>query len=206
MSLPILETKYPVVEIFKSYQMEGFNQGKEVVFVRFAGCNLECAWCDTDYSKAFEMSIPEIIDVISDFGLFDIVITGGEPTIHNLEQFLKALKMFKSWIAIETNGTNKIPARISRYLDYISVSPKSCSVNVFQANEVRIPVDGGSFTIEYLKRIQRLIEADRYYLSPVERDGKFEFISAVTLLNQINGEVDKKWRLSLQTHKLLGIR
>lgn len=76
--------KYKVVEIFKSLQGEGFNTGKEVVFIRLSGCNLKCSFCDTNHEKFTELSIDEIIKKVLEFRVNSLIITGGEPMIHNL--------------------------------------------------------------------------------------------------------------------------
>ena len=72
---------YPLVEIFESLQGEGRNTGRPVVFVRFAGCNLSCPWCDTDVSRRFALSLEELVAEVKSFRAKSVILTGGEPTV-----------------------------------------------------------------------------------------------------------------------------
>jgi organic radical activating enzyme len=98
-----------VIEIFDSIQGEGCHLGVPANFIRLAGCNLKCPWCDTDWSpeKAIEMPIDEICNKIANRRILT-VITGGEPFIwgEQLEQLIDAIiKKCDTFVAIETNGT-----------------------------------------------------------------------------------------------------
>lgn len=115
---------YPIIEIFDSVQGEGSWLGIPATFVRFAGCNLHCSWCDTKQSweKGKSMSVAEIAKQIK---YSTIILTGGEPTLYDLEQFVTELRKIlsskiKLSIAIETNGTNAVPSCI----DWVVCSPK----------------------------------------------------------------------------------
>lgn len=121
--------KLPVIEMFDSIQGEGSWIGRPVTFIRLAGCNLNCSWCDTDWSleNSWTMTVQEIYDRLN---WRDVVITGGEPLIHNLWPLLKAIKLpedkigFSSrQVAIETNGTQNT-AQYLGYIDWIVCSPK----------------------------------------------------------------------------------
>ena len=72
---------YPVVEIFKSLQGEGFNTGREVVFLRLGGCNLACPWCDTNYIDYTMLPMESIIEKVEQFDVKSLVVTGGEPLV-----------------------------------------------------------------------------------------------------------------------------
>jgi 7-carboxy-7-deazaguanine synthase len=118
-----IDYRLPVIEIFDSIQGEGSHMGKMVTFVRLAGCNLKCPWCDTKESwginSARRMTAREIN---REAGYRTLVITGGEPTIHN-EALNLALKEWKEQafqIHIETNGTNPV----SPLVDWVVCSPK----------------------------------------------------------------------------------
>lgn len=98
---------YPIVEIFKSIQGEGVNMGVPATFVRFAGCNLKCPWCDTKWDKAkFLLTIDQILEQI-DFTRPLVVFTGGEPFLQNLKPLVRAIRLISDdiTIAFETNGT-----------------------------------------------------------------------------------------------------
>jgi 7-carboxy-7-deazaguanine synthase len=98
-----------LIEIFKSIQGEGKNQGKPTVFVRLAGCNLNCSWCDTPHSHDVgqELDNDEIIRRVEASGCMEICITGGEPLlqISELRVLLSRLSRLGYSIEIETNGT-----------------------------------------------------------------------------------------------------
>jgi len=98
-----------VAEIFKSLQGEGKNQGKPCLFIRLAGCNLHCRWCDTGYARTGgrEMSLDEILEQVWRVNPPYVCITGGEPLLQaaELEPLLASLKKKGTVIDIETNGT-----------------------------------------------------------------------------------------------------
>ncbi|MDT7864928.1 MAG: 7-carboxy-7-deazaguanine synthase QueE [Thermoproteota archaeon] len=129
--------KLPVSEIFFSIQGEGVNIGKPSIFIRLYFCNLSCVWCDSKYTwenqdKAkegidyFLMDIQEILNYISKFDCNRVVITGGEPLLHQekLKNLLKELKNKGYYIEIETNGTIKPKEEIIKLVDLFNVSPK----------------------------------------------------------------------------------
>jgi 7-carboxy-7-deazaguanine synthase len=194
-----------VKEMFYSLQGEGGRTGHPSIFIRLAGCNLSCSFCDTkghntDYT---EMTLDSILYNCMKLtgktpnGMW-IVWTGGEPTLQldsDIVLFFKE-KGYKQ--AIETNGTGGIPAE----LDYIVVSPKVEETRPgLIVNEVRVPYP----TKLSLSKIRKEIPADNYYLSPIftdnEKTTKFNIKEAVKccLYNGI-------WKLSLQTHKLIEIQ
>ena len=110
-----------VVEIFDSIQGEGEYMGTMCTFVRFAGCNLSCPFCDEakKYGKAKEMTIEKIVKKCEQK---IVVLTGGEPTIQpQLEELVKALQAAQHHVHLETNGTTDIDYFIER----ITVSPKA---------------------------------------------------------------------------------
>lgn len=107
----MLSKSYPVVEIFKSIEGEGIRTGYPTIFVRFAGCNLRCSWCDTDYSHKAEdgnlQTTTQILEQIFNLGCKRVTFTGGEPLISGGE-FIKFFQ--KNYgglfdINIETNGS-----------------------------------------------------------------------------------------------------
>lgn len=136
--------KLPIIELFTSIQGEGLYAGVPSVFVRVTGCNLRCIFknsiCDTPYSS-FNPEKPKftVEDVAKEFinhpKVNHLVITGGEPTLYDLDGFLEELYhildkemgyayAYNIEVTIETNGTNKISKRLLNDLDLISVSPK----------------------------------------------------------------------------------
>ena len=105
-------------EIFHSIQGEGCHAGVPSVFIRFSGCNLRCSFCDTIHEDGKMMSDEEIINEIKRQPSAQIVLTGGEPSLYIDDDFVSKLKEETGLpIAIETNGTHKLPKGI----DWITV-------------------------------------------------------------------------------------
>lgn len=204
---------YPVVEIFESVQGEGYNTGKEVVFLRFGGCNLACPWCDTEY-RVFETVDEEtIISRVCALKPKAVILTGGEPFIQEgLEALLLRLKELGYWIGVESNGVVAAQPSWLRRIDYVAVSPKALYASLYddermvtKADEVRIVVDGD--VRDFCGDMRNRVEAAHYFLSPCERGGVSNVEETVRLLGVLNrGRRSGKWLLSFQTHKLAGVR
>ncbi|HNX33613.1 MAG TPA: 7-carboxy-7-deazaguanine synthase QueE [Kiritimatiellia bacterium] len=204
---------YPVVEIFQSLQGEGYNTGKEVVFLRFGRCNLYCPWCDTDFATHESLGIDAVVARVAEFRSKALILTGGEPFIQEgLEDLLSKFKDLGYWIGAETNGLVAPPQECLRKIDYLSVSPKALYAFLYEdermvtrADEVRVVVDGD--VRSFCEEMRNRIEALHYFLSPCEREGMINIEETVRLLGELNrGRRQGKWLLSLQTHKLAGFR
>ena len=193
---------YDLVEIFESLQGEGRNTGRPCVFVRFAGCNLSCPWCDTDVATRFSLPLGELVDEISRFSSRSVVLTGGEPTlVPDMPPLIAALKERGFWIAVETNGTND--ADWLQFADYVACSPKAefpDHIALARADEVRV-VASSEEVVAFCREVQSRIAATDYYVSPCDRNGDIDFATAKFVLSKLNG-----WSLSVQLHKLLGFR
>jgi len=204
------ETKktYSVNEIFYSLQGEGRHAGTPAVFVRFAGCNLKCPFCDTDFRKGTPMTAQEIVDEalrLCGCGIDDgkpiIVLTGGEPTLQADRELFDAFHNCKFGIACETNGTNPLV-----WADFVTVSPKedycdSLHCVAEKAHEVKVVFDGKHDPEKWFERIQ----AEYYYLQPCDTgdpDKNAEIMRETVeyILKHPH------WTLSLQTQKILKIR
>jgi 7-carboxy-7-deazaguanine synthase len=115
-----------VSEIFESLQGEGPNRGQPVVFLRTAGCNLRCTWCDTPYAlelrQGTRMSSEEVLEKIKSFSAKHIVLTGGEPMIQ--QQFLKPIfeQLPEHYVEVETNGG--FASDIDEHINQYNCSPK----------------------------------------------------------------------------------
>jgi len=189
-----------VKEIFYSLQGEGARQGTASIFIRLSGCNLNCDFCDTDYSEGEEMSWGQILLVIKNFPCHWIVWTGGEPTLQLTDKCLSFFKKAGYSQAIESNGHN----RLSELLDYTVVSPKDQTdyaqkINP-QVNEIRLPVKAN----DSIPSIESLPKAEYYFLSPIFTDNQTETKANIDYCVE---QVKKcpEWRLSLQVHKWIGI-
>ena len=193
---------YALVEIFESLQGEGRNTGRPCVFVRFAGCNLSCPWCDTDVSCRFSATLSDLVGEIASFRAKSVVLTGGEPTlVEGMPELVAELKSRGYWIAVETNGTNDVDWL--QFVDYVACSPKSefpDSVALSRADEVRV-VASSEEVVGFCRGIRGRIAATDYYVSPCDRGGEIDFATAKSVLSQLDG-----WSLSVQLHKLLGFR
>lgn len=193
---------YKLVEIFESLQGEGRNVGRPVVFVRFAGCNLACPWCDTDVKTRFELALEDLVAEVKRFRAKSVILTGGEPTlVKGMAEFVVALKEAGYWIGVETNGSNE-PDWFT-FVDYVACSPKAEyaeRVKLTKANEVRI-VASSEEVVDFCRDMKTRIAATDYYVSPCERGGEIDFAAAKSVLGKLDG-----WSLSVQLHKILGFR
>ena len=162
---------YDLVEIFESLQGEGRNTGRPCVFLRFAGCNLKCPWCDTDVTRRFSASLADILKELKQYKAKSVILTGGEPTIRNgMPELVAALKAAGYWIGVETNGTND--ADWLGFVDYVACSPKrGAALNLERADEVRVVAEDEK-TVEFCKRVRNRIAATDYYVSPCDHDGE----------------------------------
>lgn len=128
--------RYPIAETFVSLQGEGQWTGHSMFFIRFSGCNLNCDFCDTDFTEKKKLSEYDLLQLADDAGVGRIVLTGGEPTLRKLKPLCNLLKKNGYMIHIETNGTNPI----SGWTDWITVSPKNTDLDPATmqcANEVK---------------------------------------------------------------------
>ena len=191
---------YELVEIFDSLQGEGRNMGRPCVFVRFAGCNLKCPWCDTDVTKRFSASLDELLAELGQYKAKSVILTGGEPTMQKeMPELVAALKKAGYWIGVETNGTND--ADWLGFVDYVACSPKrGASVRLVEADEVRVVAEDEA-TADFCRKVRRQIAATDYCVSPCDHDGQIGFATAKSVLSQLAG-----WSLSVQLHKILGFR
>jgi len=116
--------KLLVSEIFYSIQGEGPNAGKPAVFLRLAGCNLKCVWCDSGFAAMTNdaMTNDQLLKKIRQFPCRHLVITGGEPLLQQNGLIPLLEKLENYYIEVETNGS--IPIKIGRYVEQINCSPK----------------------------------------------------------------------------------
>ena len=202
-------TEFRIVEIFESLQGEGYNTGMPAIFIRFAGCNLNCVWCDTNFRQYTRFTLEQLLTKVKQYTSKNIIITGGEPTmVKALPELLLPLKQAGYYIAIESNGLGKVDPLI----DYIALSPKFCYQARYQkiaqpnASEVRIVAENHADFLPFCQYIEQNIQAKRYYLSPCEKKGEFNMFETIELLGKINqNRNDNKWLLSIQTHKFANI-
>ena len=195
---------WKVNEIFHSLQGEGYNTGTASVFIRLSGCNLRCCFCDTRHEEGTMMTLPEIVEQVMRYPKAPlIVLTGGEPALWIDEDFVAGLKaMTGKRIAIETNGTRPLPHGI----DWVTLSPKTgigdngdTPVVLTRCDELKVVYLG-----QDLSQYEH-IQATHRYLQPcwTEDPEKCRRNLQATVQTVMD---NPKWRLSLQTHRILGIR
>ena len=200
--------------IFSSLQGEGRNVGRPATFIRFSTCNLACSWCDTHKSEKLQLSADEIVREVEKLGNRSVIVTGGEPTIQTgIDELLLALRAAGCWIALETNGV-VAPTRPGLY-DYIAVSPKPQYLSRYldesmlrRADEMRIVATTDEI-VAFCRTMRGRIAADNYYISPLEEGGKIHYRRALNLLVKLNKtapDLMPPWSLSIQMHKVIGIR
>ena len=216
---------YRVNEIFYTLQGEGAHSGIPAVFVRLSGCNLRCPWCDTEFADYREMSADEVVaEVCSLYDLQNprrkmVVLTGGEPSLQVDQPLIDALHKAGFYICIETNGTHPLPEGI----DWITCSPKETSLQhsavsgqaplaLKRVNEVKVV-----FTGTYDPEVWRSqLEAEHWMLQPLRFTGEWLIDHAVDEWeDDRNDNLDDTvryilahpfWRLSVQLHKIAGLR
>ena len=196
---------FRVNNIFYSLQGEGRNTGRAAVFIRFAGCNLRCSFCDTEFESYREMTEGEILAAIHDYPSRFVVLTGGEPTLQVDEAFVDLLHQHEYEVAMESNGTRPAPAN----LDWLTVSPKTFSGEWGEVRGKRLPdelkvvfdenTDPETFLSPLTSHLSPLL-----YLQPCDTGDPVRN-KAITqdCVNYIKQH--PQWRLSLQTHKLIDI-
>ena len=198
------EKTYPIVEIFHSVQGEGYHTGTPSIFIRFGGCNLQCSWCDTDFSKWDRMSITEIMTILEQWTTRRIIYTGGEPAMQKLRPLSDKLHSRGYNIAIETNGTIELKDGL---VDWICVSPKDMlypefSIKQRKGDELKVVYTGQDLSMyDNLKK-----GFDNLFLQPCYDESKDAGTNGETFHSTFDIVMQNPgWNLSLQTHKLMGV-
>ncbi len=202
----------PVMEHFYTLQGEGFYQGKAAYFVRLGGCDVGCVWCDVkeswDADKHPQMAISEIINQVALHSAPNqqgregtiVVITGGEPLMHDLTELTKQLKANGYRTHMETSGSSPL----SGSWDWITLSPKKFKAplheNLQHAHELKVVVFNKSdfqWAEQYAAQVSHQC---RLYLQP-----EWTKASKITPLIIDYIKENPKWQLSLQIHKYINV-
>lgn len=195
-----------VNEIFYSLQGEGNFTGTPAVFVRFSGCNLNCDFCDTQHNRGIEMAEDEIISEVSKYTAYHVVITGGEPTLQLTPSLVNKLHAAGKFVQIETNGTRPLSDGLDYLIDWVTVSPKYGNVpNIQRIDELKVVYDMSH--PDHVAKLEKEEARYRstYYLQPCDRyDAEYNEKNLASCIKYIMGH--PKWKLSLQTHKMLNLR
>jgi organic radical activating enzyme len=192
---------------FYSIQSEGARAGTPALFIRLAGCNMDCPFCASDCDEYQELSLLDLLNFFQRyFPCRTIVWTGGEPTLQLTPDIINYFKSQGYKQIIETNGSKKVPAGI----DYIAVSPKVPTFKLKQnfpqgVNEIRYLVLTKTWEPPLIASLPR---ANHYYLSPVlhKRVVRKDLFLANKELIDHTIQMCKSmpdWKFSTQLHKLL---
>ena len=201
--------RYLVKEMFgPTLQGEGAHAGRPCVFLRFAACNLECSWCDTDFAVegAVRYSADEIVARLVELDAHRsrmVVVTGGEPTLQWDAPLADALHAAGFRIHMESNGTRPLGAPV----DWLTVSPKPqfhpasiTLVNDLPVSELKVVIDD---TVDEatLDRYADRYRCTHYFAQPCMNDRYAHHLARTLALVQAR----PAWRISLQLHKILGV-
>ena len=198
-----------ITEIFYSLQGEGFHAGTPAIFIRGAGCNLACTFCDTDFSLKEKLTPEEIVGRIAEYPAKFVVLTGGDPTIQpaGFKRLIELLHEHGYYVTMETNGTSADTLGV----DWVTVSPKLSQGGEWvlrKGNELKLVYEG-----QDLKFFESS-NFEHYFLQPKEiRTGSFGKGERDVSATQREWErtvaaalANPHWRLSFQMHKELGLR
>jgi 7-carboxy-7-deazaguanine synthase len=200
-----------IADIFKSLQGEGKNQGKPCLFIRLAGCNLKCRWCDTPESQSggMEMSLDSVLEQVWRINPPYVCITGGEPLLQadDLEHLLASLSRRGTLIDIETNGTvdfGKLQQYAAICMDVKCPSSGEQS-NLALLEKIR-PQDSVKFVVHDeadCRYAQEIMDTHRIageiFFSPVS-GSDYTSITRFILVNNL------PVRFQLQLHKIIGVK
>ncbi len=194
----------PVMEHFYTLQGEGFHWGKAAYFIRLGGCDVGCVWCDVkeswDADKHPKVSIRFLLEEIKKTPAEIVVITGGEPLLHDLTELTAALKSAGLRTHIETSGSSPL----SGQLDWITLSPKKFKAplpqNLPHANELKIVVFNKSDFDWAEQWAAQVLPGCKLYLQP-----EWDKAAQITPLIVDYIKQHPQWQLSLQTHKYIQV-
>ncbi|MEI6429226.1 MAG: 7-carboxy-7-deazaguanine synthase QueE [Pseudanabaena sp. ELA607] len=198
---------YPVVETFHSVQGEGYWSGANAFFIRLGGCDVHCSWCDTKASWPIEhhprQTIAQLVAAATSATPFMVVITGGEPLMHDLFPLSAALQAQGLRVHLETSGAHQF----SGVFDWVTLSPKTFKPphqsTYAHANELKIVVQNTTDLV-WAETQANLVPQDTIkYLQP-EWEALGKQGDHGILVEYILGH--PQWRVSLQTHKIIGVR
>lgn len=192
------------MEHFYTLQGEGFHQGRAAYFIRLGGCDVGCVWCDVkdswDASKHPMMTIEEMVSTVKQTPAELVVITGGEPLMHQLDELTQQLKAAGLHTNIETSGAHPL----SGHWDWICLSPKKFKAPLPgilpHANELKVVIFNKS-DFEWAEKYAALVSPFcKLYLQP-----EWDKASQVTPLIIEYIKANPKWELSLQIHKYINV-
>ncbi|HEU5165718.1 MAG TPA: 7-carboxy-7-deazaguanine synthase QueE [Chitinophagaceae bacterium] len=199
-----IETSLPVMEHFYTLQGEGFHQGKAAYFIRLGGCDVGCVWCDVkdswDAEKHPKLKIDSLKLKVKETSAEMVVITGGEPLMHDLTELTKELQAAGLKTNIETSGAHPL----SGSWDWICLSPKKFKAPLSEiiplANELKIVVFNRS-DFDWAEKYAALVSPScKLFLQP-----EWDKAAEITPLIIDYIKAHPQWELSLQIHKYINV-
>lgn len=205
--------KYKINEIFYSLQGEGAHTGVPAVFIRFSGCNLRCGFCDTHHEEGEWLTDTDIAAFVNAYPADWIILTGGEPSLFVTDEFVHFLHIATGKkIAIETNGTRRVPDEI----DWVTFSPKGGIApsasdaadndtpmpQLQRADEIKVVDVGQNLDIYF--SLPQCSSMTVMFLQPCYVDDAAQFRDNIRHTVE-HVKADPRWRLSAQLHRFLGI-
>lgn len=194
----------PLMEHFYTLQGEGFHQGKAAYFIRLAGCDVGCVWCDVkdswDAGKHPLFNVLNIVAAVRKTPAQIVVITGGEPLMHNLDELTEALSNEGLLVHIETSGSHPLTG----VWNWICLSPKKFKAPLPAilplANELKVVIFNKS-DFDWAERYAAQVAAPcKLYLQP-----EWDKADQVTPLIVEYIKANPQWELSLQLHKYIRV-
>jgi organic radical activating enzyme len=194
----------PIMERFFTIQGEGCHSGRAAYFIRTAGCDVGCVWCDVKESWTStpeqNMTLDAILEEVMSVNAQFVVITGGEPTMHSLLELVNRLHENDIEVAIETAGVHHLDANI----DWYCFSPKKFMKPIDEAyekaNELKVVINHVSDFAWAEDHAQKVSPDCRLFLQPEwEKQDKL----LPLIIDYVKG--NQKWKISLQTHKYMNI-
>ncbi len=194
----------PVMEHFYTLQGEGFHQGRAAYFIRLGGCDVGCIWCDVkdswDAGKPPLYDIEQLVSIVKQTSTQLVVITGGEPLMHNLDELTTALQNAGLQTNIETSGAHPL----SGSWNWICLSPKKFKAPLPEilplANELKIVVFNKTDFAWAEKYAATVSPSCKLFLQP-----EWDKASEITPLIIDYIKAYPQWELSLQIHKYINV-
>ncbi|MBK7588538.1 MAG: radical SAM protein [Bacteroidetes bacterium] len=193
------------METFYSIQGEGNYQGHAAFFIRLAGCDVGCVWCDVkeswDANKHAERSVESLLQEVKQTAASIVIITGGEPLMYDCLPLTEALQQAGYKTHVETSGAYPLSGK----WDWVCVSPKKFKVPLdsvlIQADELKVVVFNKTDIAWALQHAEKVNSTCLLFLQP-EWSKEKEMLPLMTTFIQEN----PTWKLSLQIHKYMGVR
>jgi 7-carboxy-7-deazaguanine synthase len=194
----------PIMEHFYTIQGEGFHQGRAAYFIRLGGCDVGCVWCDVkdswDAAKHPMIAINTLVNEVKATAAKLVVITGGEPLMHNLNELTRALQQAGLETNIETSGSSSL----SGSWNWICLSPKKFKAPLSEvvpySNELKIVVFNKS-DFAWAEEYAALVSPTcKLYLQP-----EWSKATEITPLIVDYIKANPQWEMSLQLHKYINV-